>query len=123
MNDDTHCPNDETLFPQQRLDAYRVSLAMTERVFAAKIGNADLRDQAQRASSAVFLALNEGLPNDRPAMRRTYFERARNSLFELVGCVDLASRTGAMRREDARAVHELALRVRAMLVALLRAVR
>jgi hypothetical protein len=53
---------------------------LTQIVFASKIRDEDLRDQAQRAARSVFLQLCEGLPNDRIAMRRNYFTRARDSL-------------------------------------------
>ena len=123
---------------------------------ACKIRDEDLRDQAQRATRSVFLQLCEGLPNDRIAMRRNDFTRARNGLFELVGCppaaglcqvclrvrargcsyaiaafggsstatrrrarsLDVANVVGALDDEHARAAHAVALRVRAMLVAL-----
>jgi hypothetical protein len=51
-------------------------------------------------------------------MRANYFSRARDSLFELVAAIDLANVLGAIDAERAREVHSLALRVRAMLVAL-----
>ena len=112
--------NDDRQFPHQRLDAYIATRAMALAVFRAKIRDSDLRDQAQRAARSVFLQLSEGLPSDRPAMRKAYFERARDSLFELVSVIDLAQLVGAMDAAHQREVHDLALRVRAMLVALLR---
>ena len=112
--------NDDRLFPHQRLDAYKLARAMTVAVFNAQIRDGDLRDQAQRAARSVFLQLCEGLPCERPALRKNYFERARDSLFELVSVVDLAQLVGAMDEAHAREVHDLALRVRAMLVALRR---
>ena len=63
MNDETAHPNEDTPFPHQKLDAYRLSREMTELVFAAKIRNAELRDQAERSSTSCFLAINEGLPH------------------------------------------------------------
>jgi four helix bundle protein len=111
---------DEERFPHQRLDVYRAARELTQLVFASKIRDEDLRDQAQRAARSVFLQLCEGLPNDRIAMRRNYFGRARDSLFELVGCLDVANVVGALDDEHAKAAHAVALRVRAMLVALLR---
>ena len=111
---------DQHSFPHQRLDAYKVALAMTKATFDAKIRERDLRDQAQRAARSVFLQLSEGLPCDQPAMRTNYFARARDSLFELVAAIDLAQLVGVIDAATAREIHALALRVRAMLVALLR---
>ena len=107
-------------FPHQRLDAYMFARDMAKAVFDAKIRDRELRDQAQRAASSVFLQLSEGLPCDQPAMRANYFGRARDSLFEVVAAVDLAHVVGACDAAKAREVTDLALRVRAMLVALLR---
>ena len=111
---------DEHAFPHERLDAYKLSRAMAKATFDAKIRDRDLRDQAQRAARSVFLQLSEGLPCDQPAMRANYFSRARDSLFELVAVIDLAQLVGVIDTAAAREIHALALRVRAMLVALLR---
>ena len=150
---------DEEQFPHQKLDVYRATKQLTKIVFASKIRDEDLRDQAQRAARSVFLQLCEGLPNDRIAMRRNHFTRARDSLFELVGwppaarrrrscerlrargcsyaiaafggscaattrrrarSLDVANVVGTLDDEHAKAAHAVALRVRAMLVALLR---
>ena len=105
-------------FPHQKLDSYVAARAMAKAVYDAKIRDRELRDQAQRAASSVFLQLSEGLPCDQPAMRANYFARARDSLFELVAAIDLANVIGAIDVDRASEVHGLALRVRAMLVAL-----
>jgi four helix bundle protein len=107
-------------FPHQKLDAYRAARELARIVFASRIRDRDLRDQAQRAVRSVFLQLSEGLPCDTVAMRRNYFARARDSLFELVACLDLAALIGAIDHAHERAAHAEAIRVRAMLVALLR---
>jgi four helix bundle protein len=114
MNDDNR------LFPHQKLDAYKLSIALCEAVFAARIRNAELKDQAERAASSQFLAINEGLPHTSKRMRRVYFERARASLCELVGAMDLSARIGAMDREDEQAAQAIARRVGAIVVGLLR---
>jgi four helix bundle protein len=111
---------DEERFPHEKLDAYQAARELARIVFASKIRDRDLRDQAQRAVRSVFLQLSEGLPCDTIAMRRNYFARARDSLFELVACVDLAALIGVIDDAHAKAAHSEALRVRAMLVALLR---
>ena len=110
--------NDDRRFPHQKLDAYKLSIRLCEVVHAAKITNPTLRDQAERAAISTFLALNEGLPHSGAKMRRVYFERAKASLCELVGAMDLAARLGAVR--DASEAEALARRVGAILVGLLR---
>jgi four helix bundle protein len=112
--------NEEQLFPHQRFDAYKAARSMAKATFDAKIRDRELRDQAQRAACSVFLQLSEGLPCDQPAMRANYFGRARDSLFELVAAIDLAQLVGACDAAKASEVTAHALRVRAMLVALLR---
>ena len=105
----------------QDLDVYRVAREIARLVHEAKIGDVELRDQATRAAKSAFLNLCEGLPDDRPAMRRKYFASADGSLHEAVGAVDLAEAIGAVGSEVAAEIHAEALRLRAMLRGLLRA--
>jgi four helix bundle protein len=102
-------------FAFQRLDCYRVARELAARVHAASIADAELRDQATRASKSCFLTLCEGLPNDRPSMRRKYFTESNNSLHETVGAVDLAGAIGAVDARAAAEIQALAERLRRML--------
>ncbi len=111
----------ELVFPFQRLDAYRAARALASLVHGASIRDTELRDQATRAAKSAFLNLCEGLPDDRPAMRRKYFAQADGSLHETVGAVDLALAIGAVGAREAAEIHAEALRLRAMLRGLLRA--
>ncbi len=113
MKTDTH-------LPFQKLDAYRVARELASRVHAARIRDAELRDQATRAAKSAFLCLCEGLPNDRPAMRGKYFTMADNALHETVGAVDLADALGAIAAADAAAIQALGARFRALLRGLTR---
>jgi four helix bundle protein len=108
-------------FPFQTLDAYRSARSLAALVHRAAIRDAELRDQATRASKSAFLNLCEGLPDDRPAMRRKYFAQADGSLHETVGAVDLAEAIGAVGSREAAEIHAEALRLRAMLRGLIRA--
>ena len=111
----------ENEFPFQRLDAYRSARCLAALVHRASIRDAELRDQATRAAKSAFLNLCEGLPDDRPAMRRKYFASADGSLHETVGAVDLAAAIGAVGSREAEDIHAEALRLRAMIRGLLRA--
>lgn len=111
---------DDNLFPFQQLDVYRVAKELAARVHRAAIADAELRDQATRAAKSAFLCLCEGLPNDRPAMRRKYFTEADNSLHEAAGAVDLAAAVGALDPAEAEAILGLGLRMRRMLRGLMR---
>lgn len=62
-----------TLFPFQSLDVYIAARELAVLVHRARISDAELRDQATRASKSAFLCLCEGLPNESAAMRRKYF--------------------------------------------------
>ncbi len=108
-------------FPFQRLDAYRAARELAALVHRAAIRDAELRDQATRASKSAFLNLCEGLPDDRPAMRRKYFVQSDGSLHETVGVVDLAAAIGALDERRAAEILAVAARLRALLRGLMRA--
>ncbi len=108
---------DNQRFPFQSLDVYRAARELARWA----IRDSELRDQATRAVKSAFLNLCEGLPDDRAAMRRKYFEPADGSLHETVGAVDLAAAIGAVADDRAREILALGARVRAMLHGLLRA--
>ena len=112
--------NDEQLLAFQKLDVYRASKELARRVEAARIRDAELRDQATRAAKRVFLATCEGLPNQSTAMRRKYFVMADNSLHETVGALDLAQAIGAVSQCNQAAIQQLAVKVHQMLRGLMR---
>ncbi len=107
-------------FAFQKLDVYVAAKELAARTHAAGIADAELRDQATRASKSAFLCLAEGLPNDGAGLRRKYFTEANNSLHETVAAVDLASAIGALAASEAEAIQALGLRVKRMLRALMR---
>jgi four helix bundle protein len=108
-------------FPFQELDVYRAARELAALVHGASIRDAELRDQATRAAKSAFLNLAEGLPDDRPAMRRKYFAQADGSLHESVAAVDLAAAIGAIDTRRAEEILQVAGRMRGMLRGLLRA--
>ena len=110
--------NDDILFPHQRLDVYVACKELAVLVRKSGIRDANLRDQAVRAADSVFLQLSEGLPSYRPKVRLVFFERARDSLFELVAAIHLACEIGAIEQSAWSAMQSRASRVRQMLIAL-----
>ena len=108
-----------TDFPHRRLDACKVAREICVRVYAAKISNAQLRDQAERAAGSMFLQLAEGLPIEGAGLRKKYFTESHASLHELVAALDLASVSKFMNAEEANAIIGLAERERRMLRGLL----
>lgn len=106
--------------PFQRLDAYRVARELARQVCMAGITDAELRDQATRAAKSAFLNLCEGLPDDRPAVRRRYFRQSDGSVHELAGALDLAAAIGALEEVRAAQAIALAARLRALLRGLMR---
>jgi four helix bundle protein len=115
-----HDKNEEITLPFQKLDVYAVAKELVRRVHGAAIRDAELRDQATRASKSTFLGLCEGLPSDSSGVRRRHFEIANNSLHEVIGAVDLAEAIGAVDSGAAREIAALAVRVKRMLRALRR---
>ena len=110
---------DDNRFAMQKLDVYTAARELARRVHFANIQDAELRDQATRASKSAFLNLSEGLPHDQPGLRRRYFTSANGSVHETVAAVDLALALGAVSPEDAEAIQALAVRLKRMLRALL----
>jgi four helix bundle protein len=94
---------------------YGAAKELAQKVQGAQIRDAELRDQATRASKSVFLGLCEGLPSDSAGVRRRHFEIANNSLHEVVGAIDLAQALGVVDPDRARAMLELATRVKQMI--------
>jgi four helix bundle protein len=84
----------------------------------ASIRDAELRDQATRASKSTFLGICEGLPSDSAGVRRRHFEVANNSLHEVVGAIDLAATIGVVDGTAAEAILDLAGRIKRTLRAL-----
>jgi four helix bundle protein len=89
-----------TELPHQRLDSYKVAREICMRVYATKISNAQLRDQAERAASSMFLQLAEGLPIEGTGLRKKYFTESHASLHELVAALDLAAVSRFMNSEE-----------------------
>src|SRR3979411_2597086 len=110
MNDDT--------FAFQRLHIYKAAKELARLVHTGRIRDAELRDQATRASKSTFLGLCEGLPSDAAGIRRRHFDIANNSLHEVAGAVDLAETIGALDTDVAQAILALAVRVKRMIRAL-----
>ncbi len=106
---------DETRFPFQRLDAYKIAREIAQRVHHAGIRDPELNDQAGRASKSVFLNVCEGLPDDRVRVRARFFTDADNSLHETVGAVDLAVGLGLIAADDASEIFALSARLRRIL--------
>jgi len=102
--------NDHRL-PFQRLEVYVSAKAFAKCIHDAAIRDAELRDQATRASKSTFCNLCEGLPSRSPAMRRKHFGIADGSLHEAVGAVDLAAAIGAIDAAPAAAAQLLGAKV------------
>ena len=101
--------------PFQALDVYKGAKELARRVHSGAIRDAELRDQATRASKSVFLGLCEGLPSDSAGTRRRHFEIANNSLHEVIGAVDLAATIGCVEEGTATEILALAVRVKRMI--------
>lgn len=101
--------------PFQKLDVYKVAKELARRVHEARIRDAELRDQATRASKSAFLGVCEGLPSDSAGVRRRHFDIANNSLHEVIGAVDLAATIGVVDGDAASEILGLAVRLKPMI--------
>jgi four helix bundle protein len=99
----------------QRMDVYRVARELVVLVHTAKIGDAELRDQATRAAKSVLLRLSEGLPHDSPGMKRKFLNEANGSVHEVMAALDVSAACGVLDPEVARRGQLLAVRVKGML--------
>ena len=102
-------------FNFQNLDCYIVAKQIAVAVHAAKIGDAELRDQANRAAKSCFLNLSEGLPSHHDGIRKRHFASSRGSLSELVAAIDLAAALGAIHADAARLIETDSVRLIQML--------
>jgi len=107
-------------FPFQRLDVYVAARELAALVHTARIADAELRDQATRASKSVVLNLAEGLGNESAGARRRHFAIAAGSVHEVAAAVDLAVAIGALAAPAAERAQALALRAKRMLRGLMR---
>ncbi len=111
---------DNEQLPFQKLDAYQVAKELARRVHQAGIRDAELRDQATRASKSVFLGLCEGLPSHSAGVRRRHFDIANNSLHEVIGAVDLAAAIDAIDAAVAKELLSMATRLKRIVRGLMR---
>jgi four helix bundle protein len=107
-------------FPFQRLDVYVAARELASVVHLSRIADAELRDQASRASKSVVLNLAEGLGSESPGVRRRHFGIAAGSVFEVAAAVDLAVAVGALAAPAGERALALAGRVKQMLRGLMR---
>jgi four helix bundle protein len=107
-------------FSFQKLDVYVAARELVALVVAAKVRDAELRDQATRAAKSSFLAIAEGLPSESVKMRRVFFERARASLCETVAALDVGVVLGVVDGEEYARILDLSRRIEAMLRAMVR---
>ncbi|HEX7665684.1 MAG TPA: four helix bundle protein [Polyangiaceae bacterium] len=105
-------------FQFQKLDSYQVAKQVCVQVHALKIGQRELRDQAERAALSVFLNLSEGLAGRAVGVRRRHLAIALGSLGEVSAALDVGIALGVVR-EDAE-LETLIARLGAMLGAMMR---
>jgi four helix bundle protein len=90
-----------TSFPHESLDCYRLAVSVARWLSAAKFPqrNADLADQAVRASQSVALNIAEGMARE-GASRRNHLKIAIGSAAEVTAVLDLVDLPGADLRQD-----------------------
>jgi len=113
-----------TRFAHDRLDAYRVALQLfrgvEELVADFPRGHADLKDQLRRAASSVVRNIAEGANRVHARDKAARFTIARGECGETAASLEMAEVLGIVARVDSGRLRQLADRVAAMLMGLVR---
>lgn len=88
-------------FHHERLDAYRLAVEVAREVSVVRFprGEADLRDQAVRASRSVALNIAEGCSRGGKA-RTNHYRIALGSAAETCAALDLTTASGATELQE-----------------------
>src|SRR5438477_10411107 len=97
-----------SLLPHHRLVAYGVSLEFLRAVLDARISDAKLRDEAERAAKGTCLNLAEGAGRSSRADKARAYTVARGELIEAIAAVEIAAMCGSAMRETVPRVVERA---------------
>jgi four helix bundle protein len=100
--------------------AYGVALELLDAVHAARISDAKLRDEAERAAKGMCLNLAEGAGRLTRADKARAYAIARGECIEAIAAVEIAVMLGRAKREALGRVLELGNRLNAMLSKLIR---
>lgn len=113
-----------TRFAHERLHVYRVSLDLlggVERLAASfPRGHGDLKDQLRRAAAAVVLGIAEAAARMHARDKATRFGVARGECGECAAALDIARVIGIASDAETHRLQQLADRVSAMLMGLIR---
>ena len=101
-----------SLLPHHRLVAYGVSLEFLRAVLDARISDAKLRDEAERAAKGTCLNLAEGAGRSSRADKARAYTVARGELIEAIAAVEIAAMCGSAMRETVPRVVELGNKLR-----------
>lgn len=113
-----------TRFAHQRLDAYRVAIDLYQGVEAVAKdlprGHADLKDQLRRAAAATVRHVAEGANRIHPKDKAARFMVARGEVGEAEAILHMAAVSGLDNPARLMELRNLANRISAMLVGLIR---
>ena len=110
-----------TQLPHQRLIAFQVAKDLLLAVIAAKISDAEIRDQATRAAKGAALNIAEAAGRAGSKDRARVFMIARGEASEAAAAVEIAAAIGAASEAAMRTVHRIAHELIALLTGLGRA--
>jgi four helix bundle protein len=102
------------------LVAYAVALELLEAVLAARISDAKLRDEAERAAKGTCLNLAEGAGRSTRADKARAYAVARGELIEAIAAAEIAAMCGRANRDAVARVVKVGSRLNAMLAGLVR---
>ncbi len=108
-----------TQLPHQKLVAWQVAVRSLVTLKKAHIRDPKLRDQAERAAKSICLNIAEANGRQSTADRKRVFSIARGELAEAAGALEIAALVGDCDAVIAAEGAALALRVHALLTALI----
>lgn len=119
-----YCVDMLVVLPQDRLDAYRVSLDLVSLMIAVRRnlprGHSELADQLKRAAFSVTLNIAEGGGEFSPKEKSRFYRMALRSAAESAAVLDILQREGVIGEPHWREGRELVHRLVGMLTRLVR---
>ncbi len=109
-----------TVFPHEKLIAYKVACELLDLVRELRISDSKLRDQAMRASQSACLNIAEAAGRFGGLDKARVFAIARGEACEVAAAIDIAARSRQCDKDPACVANAVARRLYALLTGLIR---
>ncbi len=113
-------PKQANQLPHHKLVAYQLALELVKRVAAARIRDAQLRQQAGKSAASAALNAAEGAARQTIADKSRAYSIALAECCEACAAVEIAGALGACSAEDVGAVLAIGIRAKNVLSRLVR---